>query len=109
MSHGMWNLSSPVCISHSSVSDSAILWTVAHQAPLSMGFPRQEYWSWYPFPSPGDLPSSGIKTISLVLEAWCFNHWTAWDVSDNYIDALHIDVFNNTVLKSFSKVEKLAC
>ena len=32
------------------------LWTVAHQAPLSMGFFRQEYWSGLPFPSPGDLP-----------------------------------------------------
>ena len=31
-------------------------WTVAHQAPLSMGFSRQEYWSGLPFPSPGDLP-----------------------------------------------------
>ena len=32
-------------------------WTVAHQAPLSMGFSRQEYWSGLPFPSPGDLPT----------------------------------------------------
>ena len=39
----------------------AILWTVAHQVPLSMGFPRQEYWSGLPFPSPGDLPDPGIK------------------------------------------------
>ena len=35
-------------------------WTVAHQAPLSMGFSRQEYWSGLPFPSPGDLPDPGI-------------------------------------------------
>ena len=35
--------------------------TVAHQAPLSMGFPGQEYWSGLPFPSPGDLPDSGIE------------------------------------------------
>ena len=34
-------------------------WTVAHQAPPSMGFPRQEYWSGLPFPSPGDLPDPG--------------------------------------------------
>ena len=32
-------------------------WTIAHQAPLSIGFPRQEYWSRLPFPSPGDLPN----------------------------------------------------
>jgi len=44
------------------VSDSfATLWTVAHQASLSMGFSRQEYWSGLPFPSPGDLPDPGIK------------------------------------------------
>ena len=36
-------------------------WTVACQAPLSMGFPRQRYWSGLPFPSPGDLPDSGIE------------------------------------------------
>ena len=36
-------------------------WTVAYQAPPSMGFFRQEYWSGLPFPSPGDLPSPGIK------------------------------------------------
>ena len=36
-------------------------WTVAHQPPLSMGFPRQEYWRGLPFPSPSDLPDPGIK------------------------------------------------
>ena len=39
----------------------AILWTVAHHAPLSMGFPRQEYWRGFPFPTLGDLPKSGIS------------------------------------------------
>ena len=42
----------------------AIPWTVACQAPLSMEFPRQEYWSGLPFPSPGDLPNPGIKPVS---------------------------------------------
>ena len=41
-------------------------WTVAHQAPLSMGFSRQEYWSGLPFPSPGDLPNPGIELKSLL-------------------------------------------
>ena len=41
--------------------------TVACQAPLSMGFPRQEYWSGLPFPSPGDLPDPGIKPTSLYI------------------------------------------
>ena len=40
-------------------------WTVAHQAPLSIGFPRQEYWSGLPFPSPGDLPNPKIEPVSL--------------------------------------------
>ena len=39
-------------------------WTVAHQAPPSMGFPRQEYWSGLPFLSPGDIPKPGIKPTS---------------------------------------------
>ena len=39
-------------------------WTVALQAPLSMGFASQEYWSELPFPSPGDLPDSAIKPTS---------------------------------------------
>ena len=44
-------------------------WTVACQAPLSMGFSRQEYWSGLPFPSPGDLPDPGIEPRSPVLQA----------------------------------------
>ena len=39
-------------------------WTVAYQAPLTMGFPRQEYWSWLPFPSLGDIPDPGIGPTS---------------------------------------------
>ena len=47
----------------------ATLWTVAHQAPPSMGFSRQEYWSELPFPSPGDLPDPRIKPRSPTLQA----------------------------------------
>ena len=50
-------------------NSSAIPWTVVCQAPLSMGFPRQEYWSGLPFPSPGDLPDPGIEPKSLALQA----------------------------------------
>ena len=46
-----------------------IPWTVACQAPLSMEFSRQEYWSRWPFSSLGDLPDSGIKPTSLVFPA----------------------------------------
>ena len=45
------------------------LWTVAYQAPLSMGFSRQEYWSGLPFPSPGDLPDPRIKPRPPTLQA----------------------------------------
>ena len=48
---------------------SATLWTVAHQAPLSMGFSRQECWSGLPFPPPGDLPNPGIEPTSLTSPA----------------------------------------
>ena len=44
-------------------------WTVARQAPLSIGFSRQEYWSGLPFPSPGDLPKPGIEPRSPALQA----------------------------------------
>ena len=47
----------------------ATLWTVGHQAPLSMGFSRQEYWSGLPFPSPEDLPDPGIEPRSPALQA----------------------------------------
>ena len=52
------------------MSDSATLWTLAHQAPLSMGFSRQEYWSRLPCPPPGDLPNPGMKPVLL-----CLLHW----------------------------------
>ena len=45
------------------------LWTVAHLAPLSMGFSMQEYWSGFPFLSPGDLPDPGIEPWSPKLQA----------------------------------------
>ena len=43
---------------------SVTLWSIAHQASLSMVFSRQEYWSWLPFPPPGDLPGLGIEPMS---------------------------------------------
>ena len=48
------------------------LWTVAHQAPLSVGFPRQEYWSGLLLASPGDFPYSGLSSQLL-----CLLHWQA--------------------------------
>ncbi|CAI9152054.1 unnamed protein product [Rangifer tarandus platyrhynchus] len=53
-------------------SSFATPWTIAHQAPLSMEFSRQEYWSGLPFPSPGDLPDPGIEPMSPVLACGFF-------------------------------------
>ena len=44
--------------------------TVACQAPLSLGFPKHEYWSGLPLPSPGNLPNPGIKPMSLTFPVW---------------------------------------
>ena len=54
----------------SSVQLFVTLWTTACQVSLSMGFPRQEYWSGLSFPSPGDLPKPGIETASLMSPAF---------------------------------------
>ena len=57
------------CQSLSRARLSATPWTAAHQAPLSMRFSRQGYWSGLPFPSPGDRPNPGIKPASPALQA----------------------------------------
>ena len=51
-------------------------WTVARQTPLSLGFPRQEYWSALAFPSPGDLSNPGIKPESLMSPVWSGGFFT---------------------------------
>ena len=52
------------------MSDSFVTpWAIAHQVPLSVGFPRQEYWSSLPFPSPGDLLDPGIEPASSAWQA----------------------------------------
>ena len=55
-------------LSYFSVQLFAAPWTVAHQAPLSMGFSRQEYWSGFPCPPSGDLPNTGIKPSSCEIQ-----------------------------------------
>ena len=56
-------------VSLSVVSDSETPWTVAHQAPLSMEFSRQKYWSGLPFLFPGDLLNPGMEPVSPALQA----------------------------------------
>ena len=63
-----------MCVpSHSVVSDSAVPWTVACQASLSMEFSRQEYWSGLPFPTAGNLPDPGMESASLETSALAGN------------------------------------
>ena len=71
-----WNY---VCVlsRFSSVRLFATLWTVAHEAPLSMGFSRQEYWSGLPCPPPGDLPDPGIEPTSLMSPALAGGFFTS--------------------------------
>ena len=60
----------------------ATVWTVASQAPLSMGFPRQEYWSGLPCPPPGHLPNPGIESkhpVSPALAGGFFTTSTTWE------------------------------
>ena len=69
------------CFSH--VWLFATLWTVAHQAPLSMGLSRQEYWNGLPCPPPVDLPNPGVEPISLtspVLASRFFTTGSTWEV-----------------------------
>ena len=61
--------------------------TIAHQAPLSMGFARQEYWSGSPFSSPGSLPDSGIELMFPALAGGLLTTWEAQD--EGYIALFH--------------------
>ena len=60
-------------------------WTVAYQAPPSMGFSRQEYWSGLPFLSPGDLPDPGIEPTSPTLEADALTSGPPGKLHSNYL------------------------
>ena len=51
-------------------------WTLSLQAPLSIGFSKQEYWSGLPCPPPGDLPNPGIESASLMSPAWAGRFFT---------------------------------
>ena len=66
-------------VGRSVVFNSVTPWTVAHQASLSMGFSRQEYWSGLPCPPPGDLPDPGIEPTSLTSPALAGGFFTTND------------------------------
>ena len=85
---------------HSVMSDFVTIWTIAHEEPLSMRVPRQEYWSGLPFPSPGDLPNPEIKPtppVSLALQADSLSRaietkvnsiWCLRGTNDSYLKTL---------------------
>ena len=69
------------CYSFSRARLFVMPWTAAHQAPLSMRFSRQEYWSGLPCPPPGDLPDPGIEPASLMSPALAGRSFTTWEAS----------------------------
>ena len=76
--------------SRSVVSDSAAPWPLAHQAPLSTGFSRQEYWSGLPFPSPCCFPNPGIQPRSLALADGFFITSTSWEALTGIFRPLNV-------------------
>ena len=64
-------------------------WTAAHQAPLSMGFSRQEYWSGLPCPPPGDFPHPGIKPMSLINPALAGRFFATHDTWESLCISSH--------------------
>ena len=74
ITHGMAKKKNKVCDTYMCVLSCvwffATPWTVARQAPLSMEFPRQEYWSGLPFSSPGDLPDPGTEPVFTALQVF---------------------------------------
>ena len=62
-------------------------WTIAHQAPLCMGFFRQEYWSGLPFAAPGDLPDPGMSLTSPALAGRFFTTSAPWE-APSYIESI---------------------
>ena len=72
-----------------SCSALATPWTTGHQAPLSMGFPKQGYRNGFPFPSPGDLPDPGTELASPALQVDCLR----WATRES-----HLNIFNANLL-----------
>ena len=88
-------------------SSFATPWTVAYQAPLFMGFPRQEYWCGLPFPSPGDLPNPGTEPASLVAPALTGGFFTAAPAGKPQV-ITNIKDFQFSSVQSLSRVRFFA-
>ena len=70
------------CLVAQSCPTFATSWTLAYQVLLSIGFPRQQYWSGLPFPTPGDLPNPGMEPASLALAGGFFTTEPLGKLSD---------------------------
>ena len=93
-------------------------WTVAHQIPLFLGFSRQEYWSEWPCPPPGDLPKPGIEPSSLAssMAGGFFPTGATWDVSEGsftfslwvlhgiFFIASHLNLYSLTMKNQLPKL-----
>ena len=90
-------------LSCSDVSNSVTLCTVAHQAPLSMGFPREECWSGLPRPPPGDLPNPGLKPVSLNSPALASRFYTT-STTPGKVEVMESKMFSITSPSSSYKV-----
>ena len=77
----------------------AILWNLAYQTPLSLGLSRQEYWSWLPFPLPGDLPNPWIKPTSPVSPALVGRFFTTETLGKPYIYIINHNITGATTSK----------
>ena len=78
-------------------------WTVVYQAPPSMGFSRQEFWSGLPFPSPGDLPYPGIEPRSPALQADALTTEPPGKPQSHYEKSLH------TIMTIVKNIENNKC
>ena len=115
LSHTHTHTHTHTVLSHSAVSDSGGLGTVAWLAPLSMEFFRQEYWSGVPFPTPGDFPDLGIEPESFpspALTGRFFTTSATWEAPYThicvYILSVYIYIYFPFLINSGRKLEEIS-
>ena len=82
-------------------------WTVAHQAPLTMEFSSQEYWSGLPFPLPGNLPHPGTEPVSAVSPALAGWFFTTEPPGNLWVNLIKAPLFHQ--IEGFEKAESNVC
>ena len=80
------------------MSDSMTPWALAYQAPLSMGFSSQEYWTGLPCPPPGDLPNPGIEPISLMSPALVGQFFTTSATWEALNESIPVEKINTCLI-----------